>query len=96
MANYKVIIPIVIGLFIWQGIAEAASISTRVRILESKVSKQDKKIRQSSNASAKSAAKVDKSMASVKVLERKVNRLIKESNDIKRGTRSADFRYTFP
>ena len=71
MINYKVLIPLLIGLFIWQGVAEAASISTRVRILESKISKQDKKISQSMSVRSLQSAKVDKSLAKVKALEKK-------------------------
>ena len=45
MVLKRIIIATVLSLFVWQGVADAASISTRVRILESKVAKQHKQIK---------------------------------------------------
>jgi len=85
----------VLSIFVWQGVADAASISTRVRILESKVSKQDKKIQASHEAQKHSSAKVDKGLAKMAALEKKLTKLIKESKepDVKTKT---DSRYSFP
>ncbi|NPA71881.1 MAG: hypothetical protein GXO35_03510 [Gammaproteobacteria bacterium] len=97
MLKFKVVIPFVLGLFIWQGVAEAASISTRVRVLESKVSKQDKKIKLSERSRRAQEIKVDKSLAQVHALEKKVEGLLKAAKSSKKiKRRSTDKRYAFP
>ncbi len=95
MVNYQVLVPLFLALFVWQGIADAASISTRVRIIESKVAKQDRIIKRSENLRQAQDAKIDKSLAQVKVLEKKVDKLLKGAKaDEKIGL--ADKRYAFP
>ncbi|GKT11096.1 MAG: hypothetical protein ISEC1_P0059 [Thiomicrorhabdus sp.] len=96
MINYKVIIPLVIGIFVWQGVADAASISSRVRILESKISKQNFKIKQSMGINSLQSAKVDKSLVKIKALEKKVNRLLKSSKKAKIKAGRLDKRYAYP
>lgn len=91
----KVVIATVISLFVWQSVADAASISTRVRILESKVAKQDKKIKASTRAQQESLAKVDKSLKRVQQLEKKVAKLLKDQKKAKAGPKT-DKRYAFP
>jgi uncharacterized coiled-coil protein SlyX len=76
MVSYRVLIPLFLSLFIWQGVADAASISTRVRVLESKVAKQDSKIKHSETLRQAQDAKIDKSLAKVKVIEKKVDLLL--------------------
>ncbi len=88
-------IPLVLGLFVWQGIADAASISTRVRVLESKVAKQDKVIKNSLKSLQSREAKVEESLAKIKELEKKVNSLLPKKGKNRRLER-ADKRYTFP
>ncbi len=94
MTKYKIMIPLVLGLFIWQGIADAASISTRVRILEGKVAKQDRVIKNSLKSLSAREAKGEQALAKVNALEKKVEKLLK-GGDKKRLER-ADKRYTFP
>ncbi len=96
MVRYKVFIPLFLSLFIWQGVADAASISTRVRVLESKIAKQDSKIKQSVNLRQAQDSKIDKSLAKVKALEKKVNKLLKSKEGGKHAVGRADKRYAFP
>ena len=96
MTKYRIIIPVVLGLFIWQGVADAASISTRVRILESKIAKQDRKIKQSLSVRTLSDSKIEKGLKKVNRLEKKMNRFIKESQDAKKRRGRTDKRYAFP
>lgn len=95
MVNFKVSIPLVLTLFVWQGIAEAASMSTRVRILESKVAKQDRIIKQSSKLQKMQSSKVNDSLAQIKTLEKKVDKLLK-SSEVAKKTPVSDKRYAFP
>lgn len=90
----KILIGSFVSLFILQGVAEAASISSRVRVLESKVYKQDKKIRAATQAQQQGIAKADKSLSKVQSLERKLNALIKEQK--KEVKPPKDKRYAFP
>ena len=85
----------VFSLFVWQGIADAASMSTRVRILESKVYKQYKKIRASEKAQKASSAKIDKSLAKMQALEKKITTLLKEQKKANKKPKT-DKRYAFP
>ncbi len=95
MTEYKVIIPLVLGMFVWQGIAEAASISTRVRVLEAKVAKQERVIKNSLNSVTSRNDKAEKSLAKVNALEKKVDKLLKEQKGKKQFER-ADKRYAYP
>lgn len=84
-----------IVLFTWIGIAEAASISTRVRILESKMSKVDK-IASAENAKRQAfEAKIDGKLMTVDDLKRQVDALIKKSES-KGQDQLEDKRYAFP
>lgn len=96
MVSYRVFIPLFLTLFVWQGIADAASISTRVRVLESKVSKQNNKIKQSEDLRQAQDSKMDKSLAKVKVLEKKVDKLLKGNEGVEHNIGRADKRYAFP
>ena len=95
MVLKRIIIATVLSLFVWQGVADAASISTRVRILESKVAKQHKQIKSSVESQKSSAAKVDRSLAKMQALEKKLAKLLK---DEKKGASAerTDKRYAFP
>ncbi len=88
-------IPLILGLFIWQGVADAASISTRVRVLESKVAKQDKVIKNSLKSLQSREAKIEKSLIKMKELEKKVDSLLPKKGKNSRLER-ADKRYAFP
>jgi len=96
MTPYKTMIPLVLGLFIWQGVADAASISTRVRVLESKVAKQDKVIKNSLKSLQSREAKVEKVLIKVKELEKKVDSLLPKKGQNRRRLERADKRYAFP
>ncbi|WP_019556756.1 hypothetical protein [Thiomicrorhabdus arctica] len=96
MVRYRVLIPLFLSLFVWQGVADAASISTRVRVLESKVAKQDSKIKQSEYLRRAQDSKIDKSLAKVKVIEKKVDKLLKGEEGVERKSQRADKRYAFP
>lgn len=92
----KIIIASVLSLFVWQGVADAASISTRVRILEHKVAKQDRVIRTSVKSQKASSAKADKSLAKVKALEKKVAKLLQDKKKVNKVAERSDKRYAFP
>lgn len=92
----KVVITAVISLFVWQSVAEAASISTRVRILESKVAKHDKQVKASTKSQKESEARIEKSLAKVKALEKKINKLLKDKDNKKKQNSLSDKRYAFP
>lgn len=95
MVLKRIIISTVLSLFVWQGVADAASISTRVRILESKVAKQDKQIKSSVQSQQSSAAKVDRSLAKMQALEKKLSKLLEDEKKGASAERS-DKRYAFP
>lgn len=95
MTRYKTMIPLILGLFIWQGVADAASISTRVRVLESKVAKQNKVIKNSLKSLQSREAKVEKGLIKIKELEKKVDSLLPKKGKKSRLER-ADKRYAFP
>ena len=61
----QIFVTMVLSLFMWQSVADAASISTRVRILESKVAKHDRREKATEKSQKESAMKVDKSMAKI-------------------------------
>ncbi len=92
----SLIIGVFINIFILQGIAEAASISTRVRILESKVYKQNKKIKQHSSSQRKLAKRVEKRLQEIDVLKVKVNKLIKKSKGKDNKLKEPSEGYSFP
>lgn len=85
----------ILSMFVWQGVADAASISTRVRILESKVAKHDKEIKMSEQSRQDNNAKVDKGLAKIQALENKLTKILKEEEKQKNVDRT-DKRYAFP
>ncbi len=95
MTKYKIMIPLILALFVWQGIADAASISTRVRVLEGKVAKQDRVIKNSLKSLSVRNSKGEQALAKVNALEKKVEKLLKGNQGKKRLER-ADKRYAFP
>ena len=95
MTKFKIMIPLVLGLFTWQGIADAASISTRVRILEGKIAKQDRAIKNSLKSLTIRDDKAEKALNKVNALEQKVDKLVTGKGGAKWLER-ADKRYTYP
>ncbi|WP_127470427.1 hypothetical protein [Thiomicrorhabdus aquaedulcis] len=67
-----------VSIVVLQSVAHAASISTRVKTLEGQVSKHDKVVKQSQSLIKAQNAKIDKSVASVKSLEKKVDNLAQQ------------------
>ncbi len=82
--------------FTLQGIAEAASISTRVRVLESKVSKHEKQLKSSVRSQNETEAKMAKSLAKMKALEKKMLKMLKDEKVKKQKGERTDKRYAFP
>ncbi|WP_321324355.1 hypothetical protein [Thiomicrorhabdus sp.] len=91
----KVLVGLLLSLFMWQSVADAASISTRVRILESKVAKQNKVIKDSAESQKDNALKVDRGLAKIQALEKKLSGLLKDQNSPKKAERR-DKRYAYP
>lgn len=85
---------VLIGLFTLQGVAEAASISTRVRILESKVNKQNKLIKKQTQETKKQNAKLDKGLRDVNELKAQVEKFMRDAE--KKDKTKEDKRYAFP
>jgi len=92
----KIFVGAVLSMFMWQGIADAASISTRVRILESKVAKQNKVIKNSSESQKDSAIKVDRGLAKIRALEKKLSKLMSEDKSHSKNAERSDKRYAYP
>jgi Trp operon repressor len=95
MVNYKMLVALFLTLFVWQGVADAASISTRVRIIEGKLANQNSKIRQSETLRQAQDSKIDRSLAKVKALDSRVDKLLEEGLVNDKFGRD-DKRYAFP
>ncbi len=81
------------GMLVTETVA-AASISTRVRILEKKVRKHDRQIRANSYAVRQQRQKVDKVVSDVRRLNGRVDRLEQAVKAI--GQPKQDKRYSYP
>ncbi|MDG6773385.1 hypothetical protein QCB45_03495 [Thiomicrorhabdus sp. ZW0627] len=90
-----IIVSLLIAFFTWMEVAQAASISTRVRILEGKVSKHDKKIKSEAAARQVYEKKVDGKLGVVDDLEKKVKKIMSEMHADK-ASKGDDKRYTYP
>lgn len=85
-----------IMLFTWVGIAEAASISTRVRILESKVSKIDRAASTENTQRQAFEARIDEKLITVDDLKRQMDKMQKQNVEHKKQDGLEDKRYAFP
>ena len=86
-----------INIFVLQGIAEAASMSTRVRILESKVYKQNKKIKQQALSQKQLTSRVNKSLEDIGELKYKIEDFMKNAERKKKKTmNTSGGGYSFP
>lgn len=94
MKKLALMISLLIGLLAFQTIAEAASISTRVRILESKVYKQGKEINRQSRENKHQNIKVERGLAEIKTLKNQVEGFMHDAK--KKEKHEADNRYSFP
>lgn len=92
----SIFIVVFIAAFTWQSVADAASISTRVRILESKVAKHDKVMKDAIQSQQMSEVTINKSLAKMKALEKKINKMLDEKNKDKKSQNTHDKRYAFP
>lgn len=85
-----------IGAFTLQGIAEAASISTRVRVLESKVAKHDRQMKSAIQSQQSGQAEMQRSLAQMRALEKKMKTMLEEQKTNKKQDDLIDKRYAFP
>ena len=90
-----------ISLLLWYPVADAASISTRVRILENKVAKQDNIIKQQSSAQKKSMTEMSDGLKQVEELKQQVELLVKQQAKQMKAAKNpeappTDKRYAYP
>ncbi|WP_024851468.1 hypothetical protein [Hydrogenovibrio kuenenii] len=97
MKRLTISVLLLIGFLAFQGVAEAASISTRVRILESKTYKLGKEVRQQQKENAAQSAKLDRGLHEIHTLKRKVEKFMQDSAS-KHKSQQIDpsNRYSFP
>ncbi len=95
MNKLSIIISIFICLFVLEGVAEAASVSTRVRILESKSYKHSKQIKQQVRDQKKLVVRVDKGLQEIEDVKLQVERFISkaETKKKKQGRMSPGYSY---
>lgn len=89
------------ALILFEGVAAAASISTRVRILEGKIAKQERTVKQVAQSSEEQQQRFSQEMNKVHQLERKVKILDKKLTDQFEEKEKAikgqeDKRYAYP
>lgn len=84
------------SLFMIQSIAEAASISTRVRILESKVYKQTKQIKQQEAKDKAQDERLNKGLSEIETLKFEVERYMRQAEKQKKKSSVEDKNYAFP
>lgn len=87
---------LLIGVFAFQGIAEAASISTRVRILESKTYKLGKEVRQQKRENAAQSEKLDRGLQEIHKLKRKMEKFMQDAHKQKQQQEDPRNSYAFP
>lgn len=92
----KIVIACFLALFGLQEIAYAASISTRVRILESKVAKQDRVMKSLQSNYQSQAKEVKSELSKIRALENKVDQLIKAQEGKNKRKHLTDKRYAYP
>jgi len=96
MTKLSIIVTLFISVFVLQGIADAASISTRVRILESKTSKQDRQIKQQLKEQKSLKVRVDKGLQEIDDLKSKVEKFMMESQVVKSAPKMGEGDYSYP
>lgn len=96
MTKLSIIVTLFISVFVLQGIADAASISTRVRILESKTSKQDRQIKQQLKEQKSLKVRVDKGLQEIDDLKSKVEKFMMESQVVKSAPKMGEGYYSYP
>jgi len=93
----KIVVACFLALFGMQEAAYAASISTRVRVLEAKVVKQDKEMKSLRSEVAQQGHHMQSELSKIQVLENKLDELVRLQKAVQhKGTHSADKRYSYP
>lgn len=97
MKKITLVVSVMVAMFTFQTIAEAASISTRVRILEGKVYKQSKLIKQQARQNRSYSQDLKNGLKDIEQLKLEVKNFMRqqETNKKKQKT-SKDNRYSFP
>lgn len=90
------IVTVFISFFVMQSIAEAASISTRVRILESKVYKQNKQIDKQEKHNKAQDVRLEKGLKKIETLKYEVETFIRQTEIAKKKKSIEDKNYAFP
>lgn len=97
MRKITIVVSAMLMMFTIQSIAEAASISTRVRILESKVYKQSKLIKQQARQNRSYSQELRNGLKDIEQLKSEVKSFIKQQEMKKKEQKtSKDKRYSFP
>ncbi|MDG4812919.1 hypothetical protein P8629_07850 [Hydrogenovibrio sp. 3SP14C1] len=98
MKKITFLVSIMLMLFTFQTIAEAASISTRVRILEGKVYKQSKLIKQQARQNRSNSQELKNGLKDIEQLKLEVKNFMSEQEAAtqKKQKTSKDKRYSFP
>ncbi len=96
MNKLSIIISIFICLFVLEGVAEAASVSTRVRILESKSYKHSKQIKQQVRDQKKLVVRVDKGLQEIEDVKLQVERFISKAETKKKQQGRMSPGYSYP
>lgn len=100
--KYKQVSAVVlIVLMFWYSVASAASISTRVRVLETKVAKQDNVIKQQSVSQKKSLNDMTDGLKQVEDLKLQVELLVRQQSKQLKASQKPDLpmvdkRYAYP
>lgn len=90
-----------IVVMLWYSVASAASISTRVRVLETKVAKQDRVIKQQSVSQNKSLNEMTEGLKQVEDLKKQVELLVRQQSKQLKSAQTpdrplVDKRYAYP
>jgi len=97
MKKITFMVSIMLMLFTFQTIAEAASISTRVRILEGKVYKQSKLIKQQARQNKSYSQELKDGLKDIEQLKLEVKNFMRKQEITKKKQKtSKDKRYSFP
>lgn len=96
MKKPTLIVLLLSGLMIVQGVAEAASISTRVRILESKTYKLGKEIRQQKSENAAQSERLDQGLQEIHRLKKKVEQFMADESKRQHKPDNPQNSYSFP
>lgn len=97
MKKITLVVSVMVAMFAFQTIAEAASISTRVRILEGKVYKQSKLIKQQARQNRSYSQDLKNGLKDIEQLKLEVKNFMKQQETKKKKQKtSKDNRYSFP